>query len=251
MVERPTYDEKLARILKEAAAVFAAKGYDRASIRDIAAATGVSLSGLYYYFKSKEELLFLIQEHCFGTILARLRADLEEHSDPRDRLALLIRNHLRFFANNMKEMKVLSVEADALSGEYGRKVAALKREYARIAQDIVETLPARGASDEGRPSSDERHPSGSGPDPAGGSDRIDGGTARRRVDPKVATFSLFGMLNWIYTWYRPGSDVPVQRLAEEMTHIFLEGALAPGVIPSSSAPEGETPDAEETSIWRT
>ncbi|MEX0979486.1 MAG: helix-turn-helix domain-containing protein, partial [Gemmatimonadota bacterium] len=95
MDERPTYDEKLARILRESAAVFAEKGYHRASIRDIAAATGVSLSGLYYYFSSKEELLFLIQEHCFGTILERLREDLERVSRPQDRLRLLVRNHLR------------------------------------------------------------------------------------------------------------------------------------------------------------
>jgi hypothetical protein len=51
--ERSAYDEKLESILRTAAAIFAEKGYHQASIRDIARATGVSLSGLYYYFNEQ------------------------------------------------------------------------------------------------------------------------------------------------------------------------------------------------------
>ena len=73
MDARPTYDQKLAHILRVAAGIFARKGYHKASVRDISTGTGVSLSGLYYYFKSKEDLLFLIQHHCFETVLERAR----------------------------------------------------------------------------------------------------------------------------------------------------------------------------------
>src|SRR5215210_4171661 len=75
--ERSAYDEKLESILRTAASIFAEKGYHQASIRDIARATGVSLSGLYYYFDSKEELLFLIQDHAFGTLTGNLERMLE------------------------------------------------------------------------------------------------------------------------------------------------------------------------------
>ncbi len=95
--ERTRYDEKLARILREAAVVFSQKGYHRASVRDIAAATGISLSGLYYYFESKEELLFLIQEHCFDTIVAKLEDDLASTGSAREGVEVVIRNHLSFF----------------------------------------------------------------------------------------------------------------------------------------------------------
>ncbi len=57
------FDRKLDEILRRAAAVFCARGYHQASIRDISRATRVSLAGLYYYFTSKEELLYLIQRH--------------------------------------------------------------------------------------------------------------------------------------------------------------------------------------------
>src|SRR5688572_31850165 len=107
MVEaRRTYDDKLARILRTAAAIFAEKGYHQASIRDIARATGVSLSGLYYYFNSKEELLFLIQDHAFGTLLANLEGLLEGEAQPLRRLRILMENHLRYFIANQAEMKV-------------------------------------------------------------------------------------------------------------------------------------------------
>ena len=211
MDERKSYDDKLARILRQASAIFTKKGYHRASIRDIAAAAGVSLSGLYYYFKSKEELLFLIQSHCFGTILQCLRRDLAEVEDPEERLRTLIRNHIRFFVDNMPEMKVLSHEAESLSGEYLREIASIKREYTREVTGILRDL---AGEDDG-------------------------------VDLRVATFSLFGMMNWIYNWYRPEKDVSSDRLTEDMTHIFLAGFLSS----PARRREGARYDGD-SSIWR-
>src|SRR5262249_16663369 len=76
------YDQKLVHVLKTSAAVFAEKGYHSTSMRDISRATKMSLSGLYYYFKSKEELLFLIQDYCFSTVIGDCRRLLEGVEDP-------------------------------------------------------------------------------------------------------------------------------------------------------------------------
>ena len=46
------------------------------------------------------------------------------------------------------------------------------------------------------------------------------------LNPRVATFALFGMINWVYTWYKPGRDVPLDRLVEELMQLFLHGYLA-------------------------
>src|SRR3712207_8483116 len=110
------YDQKLEFILRTAARIFAEKGYHSTTMRDISRATGASLSGLYYYCKSKEELLFLIQDNCFGRVLERLEERLGETGDAVARLRLVVGNHLSFFAANMAEMKVLSHEADSLAG---------------------------------------------------------------------------------------------------------------------------------------
>jgi AcrR family transcriptional regulator len=213
--ERTAYDEKLESILRTSAAIFAEKGYHQASIRDIARATRVSLSGLYYYFESKEELLFLIQDHAFGTLLRDLEALLAGVDDPIRKIRLLIENHLRYFVGNMAEMKVLSHEADALTGDLRRQVNAKKRRLGEIAMEILREI---------RPDSP--------------------------LDLRVATFALFGMMNWTYNWYRPGTDVPVERLAEDMSRLFLGGYLESEAGLPEAAREA-APGDQHPSIWRT
>src|SRR3989304_8400323 len=112
------YDEKLRDILKSSAKIFAEKGYHRTSIRDIARSTEMSLAGLYYYFSTKEELLFLIQEQCFLTLLQRWEKNAELYSDARVRIRVFVENHLGFFLHNMFEMKVMAREDESLSGEF-------------------------------------------------------------------------------------------------------------------------------------
>ncbi|MDQ3308738.1 MAG: TetR/AcrR family transcriptional regulator [Gemmatimonadota bacterium] len=211
--ERTAYDEKLQSILRTSAAIFAEKGYHQASIRDIARATGVSLSGLYYYFRSKEELLFLIQEHAFGTLEADLLRLLEGVEDPHRRLRLLIENHLRYFVANMAEMKVLSHEADVLTAEMRTRVNARKRRLSDIAMGILRELQPGG-----------------------------------EIDLRVATFSLFGMMNWLYNWYRPGRDVDVNRLAGDINRLFLGGFLQGGADLPRAA-EQAVPGEQRPSFW--
>src|SRR4029079_16439001 len=112
MLQPSRYDQKLEFILRTAARIFGEKSYHSTSMRDISRATSVSLAGLYHYCRSEEELLFLIQDSCFGRVLERLEQRLEEVQDPVAKLTVFIENHLSFFAANMAEMKVLSHEAE-------------------------------------------------------------------------------------------------------------------------------------------
>ena len=212
--ERSAYDEKLESILRTAAQIFAEKGYHQASIRDIARATGVSLSGLYYYFNSKEELLFLIQDHAFGTLLINLERLLDGVTEPHRRLRMLMENHLRYFIANKNEMKVLSHEAEALTGDFKRRVNAKKRRLTEIAMEILGEL---------RPEGD--------------------------IDPRVATFAMFGMMNWLYNWHRPERDVSLDKIVDDMYRIFVEGFLPAGATVPAGARDTAPGDARP-SIWR-
>ena len=80
-------------------------------MRDLSRESGMSLAGLYYYFESKERLLYLIQKHTFTTIVQRLKARLEGVTDPEERIRIFILNHLEYFLANQAAMKVLSHEA--------------------------------------------------------------------------------------------------------------------------------------------
>src|SRR5574341_1192201 len=95
------HDEKLQEILKASAKIFAEKGFHRTSVRDISRATDMSLAGLYYYFRTKEELLYLIQERCFVTLLQRWEKAVSPDTDVRARIRVFAENHLGFFLHNM------------------------------------------------------------------------------------------------------------------------------------------------------
>src|SRR5215470_1582954 len=90
------FDRRLKEILTHATEVFCKKGYEGASMRDLSRASGMSLAGMYYYFQSKERLLFLIQQHTFSTIVARLKSRLKDVDDAEERTRIFIRNHLEY-----------------------------------------------------------------------------------------------------------------------------------------------------------
>ena len=185
------FDRKLDEILRKAAAVFCARGYHHASIRDISRSTRVSLAGLYHYFRSKDEILYLIQRHAFETILAQARRELATRDDPEERLRAFVRLHLKFFIEHPNEMTVLTHEVDSLGDRRRRDVHTIKKAYYRVCFDLVETLKR------------ERE--------------------LRSLNTRVAVLSLFGMMNWIYTWYRQKTDPDAKTLAQQMADIFLRG----------------------------
>jgi AcrR family transcriptional regulator len=200
--------DKLRQILRASAQVFAEKGYDGASIRDVSRASGISLSGLYYYVKSKQEILYLIQIYTFRTILARLERRLASHRDPGDRLRALVQNHLDYFLRHPHEMKVLSREDEALQGAYAREVGDIKRRYYTTALGIFEQLREAGHA--------------------------------RRMNGRVAVLSLFGMMNWAPTWYRPKVDPQAGALAETMAGLFLHGIGGDGALSVLGRPRSGT-----------
>ena len=184
------FDRRLAKILAHAIEVFYEKGYEGASMRDLSRHSGMSLSGMYYYLKSKENLLYLIQKHTFTTIVERLRLRLTEISDPEHRIRVLVLNHLEYFLANQKAMKVLSHEDEALKNGFGAEIAAIKREYYRICIGLLDDFKRSNGLE---------------------------------YSSRIAVLSLFGMMNWIYTWYNPRVDGSAPKLARELGDIFLRG----------------------------
>jgi TetR/AcrR family transcriptional regulator, cholesterol catabolism regulator len=189
------FDRRLDHILDHATEVFCLKGYEGASMRDLSRATGMSLAGLYYYFESKERLLFLIQKHTFTAILERLKARLENVADPEQRIRIFILNHLDYFVRNQQGLKVLSHEDESLKNSLGSEIAGIKREYYRICLGLMEDLRRSRGLD---------------------------------FNTRTAAMSLFGMVNWIYTWYNPRVDGSAEALAEEMGNIVLNGIVHGG-----------------------
>ncbi len=185
-----SYDDRLEQLLETAAQVFAAKGYHSTTMRDLARVTGMSLAGMYYYVRGKDELLFLIQERCFTRVLEGATTAIAEGEDDLDRLSRFITHHVTFFAQHMSEMKVLSHEADVLRGERHAAIDRLKRRYVDMLQALIAAVD------------DTRGP-----------------------DARVSAYALFGMMNWIYNWYDPTGPVAPDALAHHFTQLFLHGVV--------------------------
>ena len=92
-------------------------------------------------------------------------------------------------------MKVLSHEADALKNGFASEVATIKREYYRICVGLLDELKT---------------------------DRV------LQFSTRIAVLSLFGMMNWIYTWHNPRVDADAASIAREMGDVFLRGVMAGG-----------------------
>ena len=201
------FDRRLAEILDYATEVFAEKGYEGASMRDLSRLSGISLAGLYYYFESKEKLLYFIQQHTFSTIIERLRERLATSCDPETRVRIFVQNHVEYSVAKQKAMKVLSHEDDVLKNGYGSELAAIKREYYRICVGLVEDLArAEGLSRNGD-----------------------------AISTRTAVMGLFGMMNWLYTWYNPRVDPGADVLAREIADIFLLGIRRGAAISDHAA----------------
>ena len=217
------FDRRFAEILDYATEVFAEKGYEGASMRDLSRFSGMSLAGLYYYFDSKEKLLYLIQKHTFTTIIDRLREQLPASNDPEDRIRIFIHNHVDYALARQKAMKVLSHEDDVLKDGHGGELAAIKREYYKICLGLVDDLAkAEHLPRLGRTSA-----------------------AKGGVSTRTAVMGLFGMMNWLYTWHKPGIDPDAEAVARQISDIFLQGVR--GTAESDWRPSQPVSSAEDGS----
>lgn len=186
------YEKRLRSILRAASKVIADDGFEGASVRKVAAKAGIGLSGIYYYFKSKDEMLFALQENTFSMLIDSLEERLKQARSPADKLKAVIDNHLQFFSLQMNDLKVCSHEIESLSGTYYNDVLKIRRDYYRLVRDvIIENIPGSGS-----------------------------------IDANLAALFLFGSLNWMYMWYDRKRNPDLERVSNQFLKIFLEGIKA-------------------------
>ena len=203
---RGSYDERLNHVLAAATGLMAQVGYEKATMRAVAKAAGVSLAGLYYYFDSKEKMLFLVQFRTFNSLVNNLREKLHGLADPIEQLRVMVRAHVSYFATNMAALKVCSHELDSLTGEGYEESDRLRRDYYDLTRGIVDRV-------------------------------FEAHAPESTLDRHVATMSLFGILNWLYRWYDPKRGRSPSGLANQIVSQFLHGVLgAPAANESGTAP---------------
>ncbi len=169
----PRADNRLPQILDAAAALFAAKGYQAASIRDIVKAVGMLPGSLYYHFANKDELLAAVYGEGVRRISAAVAAAVARESEPWVRLEAACVAHLEsLLAQSAYAKVVISVQPGDVP-RVAKTLIALRDGYERQFVALIAALPL----------------------PAHLRDRPSRTTLR---------LLLLGALNWAPTWYDPG-----------------------------------------------
>lgn len=163
----------MTEIVETAARIFRAKGYDAGSLDDVAVALGLRKASLYYYVRSKAELLYRVCDRAISTSLDRLGECLSVE-DPRERLASLIRHQAVIVAEEPSFFSVVFDQRPRLEAGYEAEIRAKERRYLRVFAEAVASAVAEGVV--------------------------------APVDARYGAQAILGMTSWVYKWFEPGRD---------------------------------------------
>ena len=179
-----------------AAQMFVEKGVGSTSLADIAKALNITKAGLYYYFESKQELLYRIVELGLDNVKDEVLDPARAITDAEKRLKFIILNHARLAAEGNHAVIIVSHEMDQLSFTQREAVLKRRREYFEFVRDTLVELEKEEKLND--------------------------------VDLTTATFTLFGMILWLSRWYRPGGKLSVEKVCEDVCEMALKGLLRSG-----------------------
>jgi AcrR family transcriptional regulator len=212
--DKPVEDSKRRHrsVMETAARVICERGYEGASIQEIAKACGLTKAGLYHHIRSKEHLLHEIMNYGMDLFEEQVLREVLTITDPVERLKACMARNIQLVTRGWsKEITIILHEHATLRGEARAQINARKKRYVRFLESSFAEAVRDGHL--------------------------------RPVAPKVAAFAFLGAVLWIYKWYRPDGEISEDQLVKEMQSVFF-GSLEPPA--NSSAAAGPTPQKTET-----
>ena len=191
----PDYLRRRQEVIETAARVFHNQGYESGSLDDVAAALDLRKASLYYYVKSKSQLLYFVFDQAISEALERLRT-VADTSDPADRLRMYIQHQVTIMSEERSLFRVFFENRPSLSPEFEASIREKERQYLNLFIDAVKAavdadlLPA--------------------------------------MDPRYGAQAILGMSTWVYKWYDPESDDPAQ-VVEDFTALVLPSFPRPAL----------------------
>ncbi len=194
----PDFEAQREQILDLAAAAFAATSYPSTSMADLAAACGTSKARLYHYYESKEAILFdLLDRYTrqLMLIVTEVEADGERHGrSHRDSFGHLLRAFLAEYETSQTRHIALINDVKFLAEEQRDQILKRERDVvAAFSRLLRAAYPAQVTGD----------------------------------NQTALTMTVFGMINWTFTWLKPGGKLSYAQFADMVVDL-LENGLAPG-----------------------
>ena len=188
-------------VIDAAARVFHEKGYAAASIQDVADELGMLKGSVYHYIDSKQDLLFAIIEDVHRRTMDELEQWVSIEGGALVRLRAFLHGQVLSYCRNVERVGVFLQDMRSLSEDQRVRILDERDRYDRVVRDLIRSGQEEGVIDP-------------------------------EVDPKLAAMAIFGMLNWVSTWWRPDGPSTPDEVADEFTDLALSG-LARRDIPRS------------------
>jgi len=197
-------------VFRAAGQLFRQKGFEAATVREIAAAAGMLPGSLHYRYASKEELLLALMERGITSAVAAVRLAIAEVRDPLERMRAALRAHLQLLVRDDEAIYVLLYEGRSLSGPAREHMVRLRDRYDALWDGLLHA--------------------------AAGTGRI-----RPEADLRLVRLFLLGGVNWAAQWFSPQGPCSADEVADAFADMVLGGLLAdPPERPASEA-RGEVP----------
>lgn len=180
-------------ILRAAAGVFRTRGFAETGMREIAAAADLSPANLYYYFKSKTDILYFCQDHSVGRMLDTTAGVSRHGLPPADRLRQVIVAHLLCTLDEL-DGAAAHTEVQSLPATRRKQIVAKRDRYESAVRHIVAEGMRSG-------------------------DFVPG-------DATLTTRAILGALNWTTRWYRPDGRLTPQAVADTFADYLVRGLAA-------------------------
>lgn len=180
-------------LLTTATELFASKGYQATSVRDIANAMGMTVSNIYHYFGSKEGLLEAILTHYSQFLLDDLRRVASSDLEPLERFRQLVATHLRVAGTRPRENKIFLLDEERLGPGGQEANRRVQREVMEIYMGQLRELARLGLL--------------------------------RDDELRVVAFNIFGIINWHMRWYRSGGQLSLDQAIDKICDFVLYGMI--------------------------
>jgi AcrR family transcriptional regulator len=187
------------KITQAALRLFAQKGFEATSIRDIALESGVNSSTLYYYIKSKEDFLISIMEDQLEGLIKHATEIMSTLETPEQQIASLVQMHVMAHGINQLSMMVIDTEFRALHGENKLKIRTLRKKYELLWRVVI-------------------------------SNGVQEGKFTKVEDSKLATLAALAMCTGVVHWYSPQGKKSLLKISENYANMVLNllGAQSDG-----------------------
>jgi TetR/AcrR family transcriptional regulator, cholesterol catabolism regulator len=187
---------------RTASELFFSKGYEATTTREIARLLGIKSASIYYHYANKEEILYAVIHLTMEQLTFGLRRMLDLETEPENRLAGLVANHVTLHALRPKETTLGDTELRSLTGKRRERIFAMRDEYEGLVVGLLEAGQRNAAF--------------------------------QILDPKLTAYAVIAQATNVGSWYQPGGRVSLGQIVHTYANVALRLASATEVLRPTS-----------------